>query len=46
MGMIRRIRDLQGAIADYTVGTLIVMVHMATADRRERARLPAPQRAR
>ena len=45
MGMIRRIRELQSAVADYTVGTVIVMVHMATADRRERQRLPAPQRS-
>jgi hypothetical protein len=44
--MFRRIRALQSAVADYTVGTIIVMVHMATADRRVRVHaLPAPSRA-
>jgi len=41
--MFRRIRELQGALADYTVGTVIVMVHMATVGRRERYALPAPR---
>jgi len=35
LGMFRRIRELQGALADYTIGTIIVMVHMATAERRQ-----------
>lgn len=38
--MLQRLRDLQNALADYTVGTVIVMFHMATADRRARHALP------
>ncbi len=38
--MFRKIRDWQAAMADYTIGTVIVMVHMATADRRDRLALP------
>ncbi len=34
--MFRSIRNMQRAVADYTVGTVIVMVHMATAERRAR----------
>jgi len=41
VGMIRRLRNLRSVVADYTVGTVIVMVHMATADRRARYALPA-----
>ena len=32
--MIAKLNNLRGALADYTVGTVIVMVHMVTADRR------------
>ena len=38
--MLQRLRYLQSALADYTVGTVIVMFHMATADRRTRHALP------
>jgi|GEM_PF-2982215 len=34
--MFRSLRNMQRAVADYTVGTVIVMVHMATAERRAR----------
>ena len=43
-GMFQKIRELQGAVADYTIGTMIVMVHMATAERRERRGLPSQRR--
>ncbi len=29
-------------LADYTIGTVIVLVHVTLADRRERLRLPDP----
>jgi hypothetical protein len=38
--MLRRLRALSGVVADYTVGTVIVMVHMARAERQEQPRLP------
>ncbi len=44
MGMFQRIRELQSVVADYTVGTVIVMVHMATVGRRARLALPSPRR--
>ena len=41
--MLGWIIEVQRAVADYTIGTVIVMVHMATADRRaRRVALPAP----
>ncbi len=39
--MFRRIVNLSGLISDYTVGTVIVMVHMARAERMSRPRLSA-----
>ncbi len=39
--MFRRIVNLGGIISDYTVGTVIVMVHMARAERITRPRLEA-----
>lgn len=35
--MFRRIETLTKTIADYTVGTVIVMIHIATAERTARA---------
>jgi hypothetical protein len=32
--MIRRLNRLRATVADYTVGSVIVMVHMLTAERR------------
>lgn len=37
--MIGRIRDFGGVLADYTVGTVIVMVQLARAERTNRALL-------
>ena len=44
-GMLSQIRRMSAAVADYTVGALIVVVHMARAERHERAALPPPRRA-
>lgn len=41
--MFRALRRMGGVVADYTVGTVIVMAHMATADRRTRRQLMAPR---
>jgi hypothetical protein len=38
--MFGRIRDLSGVLADYTVGTVIVMVQLARAERTNRALMP------
>ena len=38
--MFRRLKQVSSMVADYTVGTVIVMVHMASAERRPRPRLP------
>lgn len=38
--MFERLRYMSSVVADYTVGTVIVMVHMARAERRARPRLP------
>lgn len=40
--MFKLIENVASVVADYTVGTLIVMAHIATADR-GRKRLPAPR---
>jgi hypothetical protein len=40
--MFKLLENVANAVADYTVGTLIVMAHIATADR-PRRRLPAPR---
>jgi hypothetical protein len=42
--MFRRLRDWQGVVADYTIGTAIVMFHMMTAARQDRFALPSPRR--
>lgn len=41
--MFRVLRRMGGVVADYTVGTVIVMAHMATVDRQTRRRLLAGQ---
>ncbi len=35
--MFEKLNHWRGAMADYTLGTFIVMVHMATAERRSLA---------
>jgi hypothetical protein len=32
-----RVEDIASAVADFTIGTVLVMITMATADRRSRA---------
>jgi hypothetical protein len=39
--MLGTIARLAGRVADYTIGTVIVLVHVTVADRRERLRLRA-----
>lgn len=41
--MFRALKRMGGVVADYTVGTVIVMAHMATIDRQTRQRLLAPR---
>jgi hypothetical protein len=36
--MMETVARLAGRVADYTIGTLIVLVHVGMADRRVRAR--------
>jgi len=36
--MLRKLKHWQSAVADYTVGTIIVVAHMMTADAREQRR--------
>ncbi len=39
--MLKLMTNLAGRVADYTIGTAIVLVHVALADRRERLYLPS-----
>jgi hypothetical protein len=40
--MFKTIERITGRVADYTLGTVIVMAHILMADRRSRALLPGP----
>lgn len=40
--MLETISKLAGRVADYTLGTVIVVVQVTMADRRARLQLPAP----
>ena len=40
--MLETIGKLANRVADYTLGTVIVLVHVTMADRRARPQLPAP----
>ena len=44
--MLQILGKVSNRVADYTIGTVIVMVHIAMADRRAAPALPDPKRAR
>jgi hypothetical protein len=46
MPMLQLIGKVSNRVADYTIGTVIVMVHIAMADRKAMPALPDPRRIR
>jgi hypothetical protein len=43
--MLETFGKIANRVADYTIGTMIVLVHVTLADRRERLRLPPAGRS-